>query len=114
MFKKISRGISAFLAILVAALVYMPMTEKELAALDANAPRYNLVQMRVARTMMDVAPELTVAAYARATEMPPEVIHDFLTAKANGQPIGTATAQAETDQIDNQRTVGGAKFVRID
>ena len=122
MFKFIYKGFSAFLAILMGATTLMPMTDSEAAALGPNAERFEVVQMRVAKAMMNVAPDFTVARFAQATELPPEIVHDMLTAKAEGTLYSPYTSQADAgaaEAANSPRGTGafggsGAKFVRVD
>lgn len=121
------KGASAFLAICTMWLALAPATTAERLRIGASPNRMDLVQMRMARTMMQLAPDFTVARYAEATDMPPETIRAYLTARAAGLTAPRMALQAEApvtpapdapavpaapDAPAAQTRAGGAKFVR--
>jgi len=111
MFKLLFKGVSGFLAILMMATTMTPPTVLEKEALGANPARMDLVQMRLARAMMNVAPDQSVALYAKATQLPEDTIRASLDAIANG----TFSAEAEPMPEDApQRFSDGAKFIKIE
>ncbi|MBI1417480.1 MAG: hypothetical protein GC146_09690 [Limimaricola sp.] len=110
------KGASAFLTICMMWLALAPATSAERLRLGAQPDRMDLVQMRMARAMMQVAPNFTVARYAEATGMPPETIRAYLTARASGVTAPAMALQAEGPAATApavQTRAGGAKFVRV-
>lgn len=121
MIKWIIKGVGAFGSVMMAATTLAPASETETNALGPDHERFDLVQMRLARAMMNVAPEFTVAKYSEATGIPPDIIRQHLEAKAAGEIYITGgptdadyadTAPAEPSNISIR--AGGAKFVTAD
>ncbi len=113
MFKYLFKGVSAFMTIMVMTVTIMPATDKEKAALGPDAPRFNLVQMRMARAMMNIAPDFVVDRYAEATGLPPDIVRAHLERKAAGEPIVPQSAAAQAPSNERQLS-GGAKFIKVD
>lgn len=122
--KALFKSVSALLTIAVMAFTLMPASGDEAAALGRDNNRFNLVQMRLAKAMMTVAPDMVVNRYAEATGLPPSIIRAHLNAKAAGEQIiprqedlyasqdRSNTAAPETS---NRRIgAGGALFVKPD
>jgi len=122
--KSLFKAITALLTIAVMAFTLMPASDEEAAALGRDNNRFNLIQMRLAKAMMTVAPDMVVARYADATGLPPSIIRDHLNAKAAGQPIiprqedlfvSQGRGQVSQPQTSNRRIgAGGALFVKPD
>jgi hypothetical protein len=134
--KSLRLGIGGFFTIMMAALCYAPATARENAAMGANAERFDLVQMRLVRTLMTVAPDFTVRRFAVASGAPEIIIRAELQRMAGlsahpdaaaaqdltaAMGIDTATTDAQA-QIDADAATpprvrieaGGAKFVSVD
>ncbi len=111
--KSLWRGLRGFVLICMLWLSFAPASSDEVTALGAELNRFNLVQLRLARAMLAVAPDFAVARYADATDMPPDLIRAHLEAKANGDDIFAAAPQAE---VSGARRIeaGGALFVQPD
>ncbi|SEW38077.1 hypothetical protein SAMN04488515_2428 [Cognatiyoonia koreensis] len=121
--KSLFKAITALLTIAVMAFTLMPATDSEAAALGRDNNRFNLIQMRLAKTMMTVAPDMVVARYAEATGLPPSVIRAHLNAKAAGEPIiphqedlfaGQGQSTRESGTSKRRVGPGGSLFVRPD
>lgn len=116
--KSLYRAFSILLMIGAMAFTLMPPTEAEAKALGSDNNQFNVVQMRLAKLMMTVAPDFVVTRYADATGLPPDMIRTMMNAKAAGEPIIPRNSDAYTAKISepvnpNRRTgAGGALFVR--
>lgn len=106
-------------------LCFVPATVAERAGLGADFNQFNLIQMRLARSMLSVAPDLTVTAFSQATDIPPDIMQQHLQGKATGNSLlaprfdmqelpAAATPEVETPEpTPHRRTeAGGALFVR--
>jgi len=76
------------LTILMMATAFMPPTATEQALFGSSPDRVMLVQTRVAKAMMNVAPNQAVAFYAQAPGMPEDTIRIYLEAKAGVMTCG--------------------------
>ena len=103
------KGMMGFATIMVLSMTLAPATVAEASSFGAQPDRFALAQVRLARAMMDVAPALAVAAYAKATGAPADLIRYNLEQQAAG---GTLLAQAETGP--RRTEAGGALFVKVD
>lgn len=117
---------TALIAVWMAWMSFAPASVAERAALGTDFTRFNLVQMRLARSMMTVAPDATVAGFSAATDIPTEMMEMHLRAKAEGRDFlassvgaGGSDEAAEVaspppgEVMPNRRTeAGGALFVR--
>lgn len=116
--KTLIKGVMAFMTIAVMWFTLSPATAVERGALGPDHSRMQLVQLRLARTMLQVAPEQTVAMYAEATGLPEQFILARLTEVANGRKIGEASEHTEpygSTVVSNRRIeAGGALFVTPD
>lgn len=118
--KSLFKAFSALITIAVMAFSLMPATDAEALALGRENDRFNLVQMRLAKTMMTVAPDFAVARYAEATGAPPDMIRAMLNAKAAGEPLiprgnDLYTSKEQSAGGSNRRIgAGGALFVKPD
>jgi len=81
------KGAMGFVTIIVMSMTLAPATATETALFGTSPERFELVQVRLARAMMDVAPDMTVAAYAKATGVPADAIRHFLNEKASGSAL---------------------------
>lgn len=126
-FKALFRATTILMTLAMGAFIMVPATDEEAAKLGADNNQYMLVQMRLAKTMMTVAPEFVISRYAQATGLPRDVINDMMDAKANGQPLFMYQSEANSAQVadapnaspatqqSNRRTeAGGALFIRPD
>ena len=112
--KSLMKGVSALLLIAGLTLSYMPATEAEETALGPEAARLSLVQMRMAKISLAVAPDRTVRVMADALDIPEPYVRDALTALAEGRPLRPSESQiAEAPVPDTGRRIdaGGALFV---
>lgn len=98
------------LTILMMATALMPPTVTEEAMFGSSPDRVLLVQTRIVKAMMNIAPNQAVAFFAQATNMPEDTIRIYLEAKADG----TFMAQSDAPLVDTTRFVGGAKFIKVD
>lgn len=120
--KSIYKGLMAILTVGIMAFTLMPATDAEAAALGRDNNRFMLVQMRLAKTMMTVAPDFAVARYAEATGLPPDMMRAMLEAKAAGGPIIPSNSDFYADggetaaPLDRSRRTeaGGALFAKPD
>lgn len=120
--RSLFKAITALLTIGVMAFTLMPASDNEAAALGRDNNRFNLVQMRLAKGMMAIAPDFIVARYADATGAPQDLIRAHLIAKAAGEPIIPRGADFNATQSTGKSTsthnanrrigAGGALFVR--
>ena len=108
--------ISACLYAGTVALLFVPATPTERAALGDTPPRFEVIQMRLAHGMTTLAPEFSVWAYATATGAAPEDVRLYLDRKATGTDLfaGPATTQAQPPSTTRRIEAGGALFVRPD
>ncbi|MEY1554216.1 hypothetical protein AB3Y40_01150 [Yoonia sp. R2331] len=94
-------------AMLCAAYLLVPATAAEQAAL-ASEDRIALVQLRLARTLLTVAPDQTVTLLASRTGLPDDLVRAGLEAYAYG-------ADTTPPVTPNRQTrAGGALFVTPD
>lgn len=122
-FKIGSTLLTAGLAAWMMWMSFAPATTAERAALGVDFNRFNLTQMRLARTMMSVAPELTVAAFSQVTDIHPTLMAAHLNEKAYGRqdllmsvPEPSALPEPDQPEAAPKRRIdaGGALFVRPD
>lgn len=123
--KLLYRAFSILMMIGAMTFTLMPATDAESAALGPDNNRFNLVQMRLAKVMMTLAPDFAVARYAEATGLPDDMIRTMLEAKAAGEPIvprnqdfyvDGAEAGVPAIHVDPARRTeaGGALFAKPD
>ena len=116
--KALFKGVMALSTIAMMTLTLRPATDAEATALGRDNNRFMLVQMRLAKTMLTVAPDFAVARYAQATGLPDYVIRDMLEAKAAGESIipQNDSARAGGLSVDRARRTdaGGALFATPD
>lgn len=91
LFGALIKGLSGFATIIVLSMTLAPPTFAEAEAFGPAPERFQLLQVRLARAMMDVAPELAVAGYAKATGAPEDLVRYQLKQQAAG---GMLIAQA--------------------
>ena len=99
------KGVMGFVTIIILSMTFAPVTVAEAANIGPNPDRFDLTQIRLARAMMDVAPDLTVAAYAKVTGAPAALIRENLNRKAAG---GTFVAELD---FGAKRS---AQFIKVD
>jgi len=103
------KGVMGFATIMVLSMTLAPATVAEAASFGAKPDRFALAQVRLARAMMGIAPDLAVTAYAKATGAPADLVRYNLEQQAAG---GTLMAQA--DAGPRRTEAGGALFVKVD
>jgi len=81
------KGLTGFFAIIVMSMTLAPATYAETQVFGATPDRFDLIQVRLARTMMDVAPDLAVDGYAKVTGAPKDQIRTLLQRRAAGDPL---------------------------
>jgi hypothetical protein len=104
--KALLKGVSGFAMIIAMAMTMAPATPNEVQALGPAPQQFDLVQMRLARAMMNTAPDLAVASYARATGASEFEVRQYLLIKAGGH--------VEVAQASRRTEAGGALFVAAD
>ena len=103
------KGFTGFMTIIVMSMTLAPVTSSEAQFFGGDPDRFALAQVRLARAMMDVAPDFTVEAYAKATGAPVELVRYNLEQQAIG-----ALLIAQADLGARRTEAGGALFVKVD
>ncbi len=94
-------------SMLCAAFMLVPATASEREVLPAG-DRMALVQLRLARTLLTVAPDQTVALLAKRSGLPDDLVRAGLEAYASGPQTAPPT------QSNRQTKADGALFVTPD
>ncbi len=119
--KSLMKGVSALMLIAGLTLSYMPATAAEKDALGPDPTRISLVQMRMAKVALAVAPERSVQIMAEALDVPELFVREAMLALAEGRDLQPEPQQAAVTpppvpgpapSTGRRIDAGGALFVK--